>query len=464
MEQQQNQQSPSLPKSPNAFNHFCAFNLFIYSRDSSNQPHFLLHKSSKTPSFTHFPGTFDQNDPAIIFAIAREFVSKTGGLLYTENIKHLLKENPEPLSTTLVMESDPNATVIPQKVYTFPINDICRLLCECNHIYQDDQGIVSYFIEFPMLNTDYANEIVKERGMSLEIKYFTLEEIRNKENKETSDEVKKTLESPQLGDYIDGHIVRLEPIETTDHFAVISCDPMAKSFMLNSLHYSVFKKYGENWRLYRAHEGDLPTDEELKKLKGIVIPGSSQSAYDTHLPWFEPLIECIKKIVNENKQINLLGICFGAQIIAQALGGKVAKMDREFVRGGDLLKTKPEFFELGYVKHLNLDQMKPFVIGKAHGDHIVELPEGAVVHASSGTTEVEIFTIGDNVLAIQGHPEFNEAWTAGANFRMKKLNVDDYEKYVEEFIQEKFPHRVTQEELLKISYFFLKKSHHHSAE
>jgi GMP synthase-like glutamine amidotransferase len=444
----------------NTFNHFCAFNLFIYSKDSTtNTPLFLLHKSSKTPAFSHFPGKFDQNDPAIIFAVAREFVSRTGGIFYSENLKYLVKENPEPLVTDLVMEKDLNAQIIPQKTYTLPVNDVCRLLCECSHIYQDDQRIVSYFVELPLLNTEVINEVAKNKGMSLEVKYFTLEEILQKEN--ISEDLTTILQTPDLNTYIENHIIKEEPIETKDHFAVISCDPMAKTFMLNSLHYSVFKKHGENWRYYRAYEGDLPTDEELKKIKGIVIPGSSQSAYDTHLPWFGPVIELINKIVKEYKQINLLGICFGAQIIAQALGGKVEKMNKDFVRGGDLLKTQPCFYELGYVKELNLDQMKPFVIGKAHGDHIVELPPGAVVHASSGTTEVEIFTIGDNVLAIQGHPEFNEAWTAGANYRMKKLNVEDYEKYVEEFIQEKFPHKVTQEELLKISYFFLKKNSHH---
>jgi len=444
----------------NTFNYFCAFNLFIYSRDStSNTPLFLLHKSSKTPSFSHFPGTFDKNDPAIIFAVAREFVIRTGGLFYSENLKYLVKENPEPLVGDLVLEKDLNAKIIPQKTYTFPVNDICRLLCECLHTYQGDQGTVSYFVELPMLNVEFTNDTAQNKGMSLEVKYFTLEEIKNKEN--ISKELTTTLHNTELITYIEDHIIKLEPIETKDHFAVISCDPMAKTFMLNSLHYSVFKKHGENWRFYRAYEGDLPTEEELKKIKGIVIPGSSQSAYDTHLPWFGPLIELINKIVHEYKQINLLGICFGAQIIAQALGGKVEKMDREFVRGGDLLKTQPGFYELEYIKELNLDQTKPLVIGKAHGDHIVELPPGAVVHASSGTTEIEIFTIGDNVLAIQGHPEFNEAWTAGANYRMKKLNVEDYEKYVEEFIQEKFPHKVTQEELLKISYFFLKKNNSH---
>ena len=438
------------------FHHYCNFNLFIYSRTQENQIFFLLHKSSDKPTFTHFPGNFTKNDPAIYFAIAREFVTQTKGLLFSPNLQYFLGENLTPCEIKEIVVED-LASIRPQKLFSFPINDICKLLCEDSYVYQEQNGDVNYFIEIPFLNVETVNYVALQKGINIEMKYFSLEEILDEENKLVSEDLKNCLRKRDIQMYIKKFILELEPVETQDHYAVISCDPNAKSYMLNSLHYSVFRKHGEHWRFYKAYENDLPTDEELKKLKGIIIPGSGQSAFDT-VSWYKELFECIRKVVNEYKHINLLGICFGAQIIAQALGGKVAKMDREFVRGGDVLKVLPSFYELGFIKDLKLNIGKPFVIGKAHGDHIVELPPGALHHASSGTTEIEVYTIGDNVFCLQGHPEFNEAWTAGANYRMRKLTEEDYEKYAEEFIKQSFPYPVSQEELLIICYSFLKKS------
>jgi len=87
------------------------------------------------------------------------------------------------------------------------------------------------------------------------------------------------------------------------------------------------------------------------------------------------------------------------------------------------------------------------------------LPTGAVLHASSVKTNVEIFTIGTNVLAFQGHPDYNEAWTAGANYRRTNLKetVQDYDKYAEEYIKETFPNGVTHKDIVSICYKFLKK-------
>ena len=135
----------------------------------------------------------------------------------------------------------------------------------------------------------------------------------------------------------------------------------------------------------------------------------------------------------------------------------MAKMDRPFNRGGDPLTVQAEFYELEYVKGLGLDANRPLVIGKAHGDHIVELPKGAVLYGSSNVANVELFTIGENVLAMQGHPEFNEAWVAGAHYRSSKQELEDYEGYAEKYVSEVFKSPITQEELLKVCYNFLKK-------
>ena len=169
------------------------------------------------------------------------------------------------------------------------------------------------------------------------------------------------------------------------------------------------------------------------------------------------LFEFINTVVHNHSSINLLGICFGAQVIAQALQGRVEKMETPFIRGGETLITQPSFYELDYIKSIELDKDMPLVVGQAHGDHVVTLPPGAILHASSIRTNVEIYTIGSNVLAIQGHPEFSESWTAGTFFRRTNPEAEDYDRYAEEFIKERFPMKLTQGEIMKICNAFLKK-------
>lgn len=52
-------------------------------------------------------------------------------------------------------------------------------------------------------------------------------------------------------------------------------------------------------------------------------------------------------------------------------------------------------------------ELQPFYINEVHGDHVVELPEKAILHGSSDRTRVEIWSMEDRVLAMQAHPELS---------------------------------------------------------
>jgi len=52
----------------------------------------------------------------------------------------------------------------------------------------------------------------------------------------------------------------------------------------------------QKWGHYKVYDLEFPSEEELKHIKGIIIPGSKHSAYDSTIPWLEPLKTLIRKI------------------------------------------------------------------------------------------------------------------------------------------------------------------------
>jgi len=69
---------------------------------------------------------------------------------------------------------------------------------------------------------------------------------------------------------------------------------------------------GDQWAFYKPNEYEFPTDEELKTIKGLIVPGSKYSAYDESISWLEPTRKFIRKVYNEHPHIKILGVCFGS--------------------------------------------------------------------------------------------------------------------------------------------------------
>jgi len=149
------------------------------------------------------------------------------------------------------------------------------------------------------------------------------------------------------------------------------------------------------------HAHDVRTDEPLPavgEVAAFVITGSSSSVTE-RAPWMLRAEEYVRTIVAAG--VPLLGICFGHQLMAQALGGLVAK--------------NPRGRELGTVtfeRTVEDDALfarlpSAFVVNASHVDSVVRLPEGARVLGKTTLEPVSAFVAGKSAWGVQFHPEFD---------------------------------------------------------
>jgi len=145
---------------------------------------------------------------------------------------------------------------------------------------------------------------------------------------------------------------------------------------------------------------DFEYPQSIEECDCYIITGSQYSVYEV-LDWIKKLQEFTLEII-EKKQ-KLIGICFGHQIIAQCLGGKVEKN----TKGWELGITATHITE-------SREWMQPqrdfFFTLVTHQDHVTKLPDGAINFAETNLSPFSGFTIDNHVLTLQGHPEFSKEY------------------------------------------------------
>ncbi len=133
----------------------------------------------------------------------------------------------------------------------------------------------------------------------------------------------------------------------------------------------------------------------------LIIMGGSMSVNDEELyPWLKKEKEFILNSIEAGKQV--LGICLGSQLIASALGSKVYQNKTREIGWFPVRKS----FEM-HSWFPEFDEAEQQILLHWHGDTF-ELPEGAVRLFSSEATPNQGFAFGENVIALQFHPEMNE--------------------------------------------------------
>ena len=148
--------------------------------------------------------------------------------------------------------------------------------------------------------------------------------------------------------------------------------------------------------VYKISEGVFPPSVSASdwRFDGVVISGSQTSVYDDH-DWIHEATEWVRRV--HEADVPILGICWGHQFLAQALGGRVVDMGE---------------YELGYepITRIGDDPLfdgvpAEFVSFETHSDRIAEVPPGAATLARNDIG-VQSFRVG-SAYGVQFHPEYD---------------------------------------------------------
>jgi len=168
-------------------------------------------------------------------------------------------------------------------------------------------------------------------------------------------------------------------------------------------------------------EGDLPVTFDFD---GVVVTGSRASVYWDE-EWIPPSVEWTREAVEAG--LPALGVCYGHQLLAHALGGTVEAMGE---------------YELGYrtVRHTGTSPLfdgidREFTVFTTHSDAVTELPPGAE-RIAENDYGIHGFQRGD-VFGVQFHPEYDME-TAEAVTRGKDLPDERIRRVLDGITEENY--------------------------
>lgn len=146
------------------------------------------------------------------------------------------------------------------------------------------------------------------------------------------------------------------------------------------------------YRIWRACDGDLPPGTQ--GLDGVLISGSPASVNDDDA-WIAASAAFVRTL--HQRRVPTIGLCFGHQLIAKALGGRVERAPA---------------WGLG-VGRVHFDATRPWMtppqaqlcLYAVHQDQVTQLPEGAERLGGDPFCPIGSFTVGQHMLTVQYHPE-----------------------------------------------------------
>ena len=140
-------------------------------------------------------------------------------------------------------------------------------------------------------------------------------------------------------------------------------------------------------------EDEFP--ESLDDYDAYLLTGSPCSVHDD-FGWMDRLSQLVVDVNQQNKRI--VASCFGHQLVAKIYGGEVAKNEDGWVIGNFALNITRQY-----------EWMQPIAANTGlyhfNQERVTKLPEGAQSFANTNSYPHYAYTLGNNILCLQGHPE-----------------------------------------------------------
>lgn len=170
------------------------------------------------------------------------------------------------------------------------------------------------------------------------------------------------------------------------------------------LYESLLGPFGVRVRSWWVIDGEVPSVGDADAW----LVGGSRHAVIDDLPWIAEVEGIVRDSVDSGRPV--VGVCFGHQLVAHALGGEV--------RTDIGLQAGAVAYDLADGSSSRLIAM--------HSDQVVGLPEGGEVLATAEACPIAAYSVGDRVLGVQPHPEFDAAISRSLVERVRPLQGDDW--------------------------------------
>ena len=184
--------------------------------------------------------------------------------------------------------------------------------------------------------------------------------------------------------------------------ALLNCDHVNPELRhIGGDYPDIFTAFSKGMKFDNFNVCDREFPQNVKDYEVYIVNGSRMSVYDKK-DWIVELKTFVKAIYKENRYY--IGICFGHQMLAEALGGKVRKAESGWCVG-------VHNFDIIHQKSWMNPQLTSYQILMSCQDQVQQLPDDSTILASSEKCPIGLFRVGERMLGIQGHPEFTKAYS-----------------------------------------------------
>ncbi|MEL6674587.1 MAG: amidotransferase [Bacteroidota bacterium] len=183
---------------------------------------------------------------------------------------------------------------------------------------------------------------------------------------------------------------------------LLLCDQVDEAYVsLGGGYPEMFRKWLPHHELidFQTYEGDFPA--QIADCDAYVVSGSRYSVYDEK-DWIDQLKEFVQEVYDADQKY--VGICFGHQMLAHALGGEVDQVEWGWCVGVHAFEiTKPKDWMQPAKSTVNLLM--------SCQDQVLKLPDNGQVLARSEDCPAAMIQVGRHMLGIQAHPEFPKPYS-----------------------------------------------------